>query len=94
MNGDAVKHDAKSGNGNACSKTFTEKLVLTGDAGAKIPATYILTVDKGKTPEQDDFFKHYERAKARKWTTTTLTADHNAQWSAPEELVKMLDAVK
>ncbi len=75
-------------------KTLTEKLVLAGDASRKIPTTYILTVDPGKTPEQDDFFSQYERAKARKWATDTLTADHNAQWSAPDALAAKLDAVR
>ena len=48
-------------------KTFTDKIALSGDAWRRIPTTYILTVDKGKRPEQDDFYPQAERAKARKW---------------------------
>jgi hypothetical protein len=31
-----------------------------------------------------------QRAKERGWPVQQLTADHNAQWSAPEALVEML----
>ena len=38
-------------------KTFNQPIVLTNQAVAqKIPTTFILTVDPGKTPEQDDFY--------------------------------------
>jgi pimeloyl-ACP methyl ester carboxylesterase len=75
-------------------KTFTDKIALTNDAARKLPGTYILTVDAGKKDEQDDFYAQAERARARKWTSQRLTADHNAQWSAPEGLVALLDAVR
>jgi len=45
----------------------------------KLPTTYILTVDKGKSPEQDDFYRFYQRAKARGWTTHRMEGDHNVQ---------------
>ena len=47
-------------------ETFNEPIILTNQVVAeKLPTTYILTVEKGKTPEQDDFYRFYQRAKAR-----------------------------
>lgn len=75
-------------------KTFTDKIVLKNEAARKIPATYILTVEKGKEPKDDDFFSQSQRAKERGWTMLQLTADHNPQWSAPEALVEMLAGIR
>jgi pimeloyl-ACP methyl ester carboxylesterase len=72
-------------------KTFTEPLVLKNKAGRQIPTTYILTVEKGHKAEDDDFAPQAARAKERGWTVWQLEADHNAQWSAPDALVEMLD---
>ncbi len=74
-------------------KTFTEPIVLKNKAGLKIPATYILTVEAGKEPQDDDFWSQAQRAKERGWPVLQLTADHNAQWSAPEALVEMLSRI-
>jgi pimeloyl-ACP methyl ester carboxylesterase len=71
-------------------KTFTDSLSLKNNAALKLPATYILTVDAGKEPKDDDFWSQAQRAKDRGWPVLQLTADHNAQWSAPEALVEML----
>jgi hypothetical protein len=51
-------------------------------------------VDAGKKAEDDDFWAQAQRAKERGWTTLQLTADHNAQWSAPEALVEMLSRIR
>ncbi len=75
-------------------KTFTDPIVLKNDAARKIPATYILTVEKGKEAKDDDFFPQSQRAKERGWTMLQLTSDHNPQWSAPEALVEMLAGVR
>ena len=75
-------------------KTFTEPLSLKNKTALKIPATYILTVDAGKEPKDDDFWPHAQRAKERGWPILQLTADHNAQWSAPEALVEMLTRIR
>jgi pimeloyl-ACP methyl ester carboxylesterase len=75
-------------------KTFTEPLSLKNKAALKLPATYILTVDAGKKPNDDDFWPQAQRAKERGWPILQLTADHNAQWSAPEALVEMLSNIK
>jgi pimeloyl-ACP methyl ester carboxylesterase len=71
-------------------KTFTDPIVLKNEAARKIPATYILTVDKGKEAKDDSFFAQSQRAKERGWSMLQLTADHNPQWSAPEALAEML----
>ena len=75
-------------------KTFTDPIVLKNDAARKLPATYILTVEKGKEAKDDDFFPQSQRAKERGWSMLQLTADHNPQWSAPEALVEMLAGIR
>jgi pimeloyl-ACP methyl ester carboxylesterase len=74
------------------AKTFSEPITLPNPAIAqKLPTTYILTVDKGKSPEQDDFYRFYERAKVRGWTVMVMEGDHNVQRSHPVELVRLLE---
>jgi pimeloyl-ACP methyl ester carboxylesterase len=74
------------------AKTFSQPISLTNQAvAAKLPTTYILTVDKGKTPEQDEFYSFYRRAQARGWTTIIMEGDHNVQRSHPVELVGLLE---
>jgi hypothetical protein len=63
---------------------------LKNKTAFSIPGTYILTVEAGKEASADDFWPHAQRAKNRGWPVLQLTADHNAQWSAPEALAKML----
>lgn len=72
-------------------KTFTEPIVLKNEAAKKLPATYILTMEKGA--KTDDFSPHADRAKARGWTVLQLEADHNPQWSALEPFVAMLGKI-
>jgi hypothetical protein len=74
-------------------KTFTEPIVLKNQAARKLPATYILTVEKGKEPKDDDFYSQSLRAKDRGWPVLQLTSDHNPQWSATEPLVEILDRI-
>lgn len=74
------------------AKTFSEPISLTNQAAAgKLPVTYILTVDKGRTPEQDDFYPFYQRAQTRGWTTLIMEGDHNVQRSHPKELVALVE---
>jgi len=75
-------------------KTFTDTITLKNEAAKKLPATYILTVEKGKEAKDDDFFRQSQRAKERGWTMLQLTSDHNPQWSAPEALVEMLAGLR
>lgn len=75
-------------------KTFTDQIALKNEAAKKLPATYILTVEKGKEAKNDDFFSQSQRAKERGWSMLVLTADHNPQWSAPEALADMLAGIR
>ncbi len=75
-------------------KTFSEPVSWKNENARKLPATYILTVDKGKEAREDDFFSQSERARERGWTVLQLTADHNPQWSAPGALVEMLIGIR
>jgi hypothetical protein len=75
------------------AKTFSQPISLTNQAAAaKLPATYILTVDKGETPEQDDFYPFYRRARARGWKVIVMEGDHNVQRSHRKELVGLLES--
>ena len=75
-------------------KTFTEPISLKNKVASKLPATYILTVEAGKEAKDDDFWPQAQRAKERGWPILQLTADHNAQWSAPEALVEMQAGIR
>ncbi len=71
-------------------KTFTDPIVLKAPAAAKVPATYLLTVEQGKKPEEDDFYPSAERAKARGWPVLILQANHVPQWYLPEATADLL----
>ena len=74
------------------AKTFSEPIALTNQVVAgKLPTTYILTVDKGKKPEEDDFYKFYLRAQARGWPVLIMEGDHNVQRSHPQQLAKLIE---
>jgi len=70
--------------------TWTDPIVLQNPERLKVPTSYILTVEKSKDPKLDEFASQAERAKRKGWPILHLEADHNAQWSAPGELVAML----
>jgi len=74
-------------------KTFTDPLVLKNPTAAKIPATYILTVEKGTKPEDDGFFASAERARTRGWPVLILEANHVPQWYVPEATADMLTGI-
>jgi len=74
-------------------KTFTEPIKLEHqDKARAIPTTYILTVDPGKTPEQDTFFPYYERAKARGWKVQIMEGTHVVHLTKPQETARLLEA--
>jgi len=74
-------------------KTFTEPIKLEHqDEARRVPTTYILTVDKGKTPDQDMFFRYYERAKARGWKTEIMEGPHVVHITQPVETAHLLEA--
>ena len=74
------------------AKTFTDPLTLKNPLRARIPTTYILTVDPGATT--DVFDPYAARATAKGWLVQRLTADHNAQRSARDELCALLERVR
>lgn len=74
-------------------KTFTDPIVLRNPAAAKVPATYILTVEKGKRPEDDDFFPSAERARLRGWPVIIMEADHVPNWRQPEATAELLRSI-
>jgi pimeloyl-ACP methyl ester carboxylesterase len=71
-------------------KTFTEPIVLKNSRAALVPAVYILTVEKGKKAEDDDFASQAERARQKKWPVILFESDHNPQWSATAKLAEIL----
>ena len=70
-------------------KTFSQPIAIKGRA-KDLPTAYILTVDEGKKPEEDDFARFAERAKQRGWPVEILISDHNPQWSKVAELCDLL----
>ena len=74
--------------------TWSDPIVLHNTDRLKIPSTYILTVEKNQSPEKDEFYFQSERARKLGWPVMHLTADHNAQWSAPAELVDILKLIE
>jgi Predicted hydrolases or acyltransferases (alpha/beta hydrolase superfamily) len=71
-------------------KTFTTPVSRKNPKTLSLPATYILTVDEGKKPEDDQFFTFSQRALERGWKLVHMTSDHNPQMSKPNELVELL----
>lgn len=71
-------------------KTFTDPVSLKNPAAAGVPATYILTVDPGKRPEEDTFFAPSERARTRGWPVIVMEADHVPNWRKPAETAEIL----
>jgi len=72
-------------------KTLTDTIVLKNQDRLRIPTSYILTVDPGKEAQKDSFFPFAERAAKLGWPVYQMQADHNPQWSAPKELVAILN---
>ena len=75
-------------------KTFTQQISLKNEKTRSIPAAYILTVDPGKKAEEDNFAASAARAKARGYEMHEMSADHNPQWSAIDDLVNLLVRLK
>ena len=73
------------------AKTFSQPISLKNPAAKSVPGVYILTVDPGKKPEEDAFFKFYQRAKDRGWATRIMEGDHVVSVSHLVELVKLLE---
>jgi pimeloyl-ACP methyl ester carboxylesterase len=73
-------------------KTFTEPIKLEHqNVARRIPTAYILTVDPGKKPEDDTFFRYYERAKTRGWKTQIMEGTHVVHINKTAETAKRLE---
>lgn len=73
-------------------KTFSQPIELNNqDKARSIPTLYILTVDAGKKPEEDMFFRYYERAKVRGWKTAVMEGDHVVHLTKTRELATRLE---
>lgn len=73
------------------AKTFSQPISLHNPPARSIPAVYILAVPPGKQPNQNPFYKFYQRAKDRGWTVWTMPGDHVVNVSHPVELTKLLE---
>ncbi|HEU4747450.1 MAG TPA: alpha/beta hydrolase [Gemmatimonadaceae bacterium] len=74
-------------------RTFTDPISLRNPAGRRIPATYILTVERGKAEADDGFAAFAQRAKSRGWMYRVLRSDHTPERSAVPELTGLLRRV-
>jgi len=74
------------------AKTFSQPVTLKNAGGGKIPSVYILTVDSGRKPEEDGFFKSYQRARERGWFTEIMEGGHVVNQTHPAELARLLEA--
>lgn len=74
------------------ARTFSQALALENPAARRIPAAYILTVDKGRKPEEDTFFKSYQRAQARGWFVEIMEGGHVVNQTHPAELAQLLES--
>lgn len=61
------------------------------DVAFRIPTMYILTVDKGGRAEEDMFYRAYQRAKGRGWSTRVMEGDHVVNVTRPAALVDLLE---
>jgi pimeloyl-ACP methyl ester carboxylesterase len=68
--------------------TFTEPIELNNPEAARLPAAFILTVERGK--EADDFDVFADRARDRGWEVIEMEGGHNPQWFQPEAFVRVL----
>jgi pimeloyl-ACP methyl ester carboxylesterase len=79
---------------NQPGATFTQPIHLRGTpATAGKPTTYVLYVPPKKRPADAKFYYFYQRAQSFGWPVTTLESDHNAQWTHPAELTRMIESI-
>jgi pimeloyl-ACP methyl ester carboxylesterase len=75
-------------------KAFSQPISLKNqDIAKNIPSTYVMFLSDGQTLSQGRFYLFYQRAQARGWNLRTLTSDHNAQVSHPQQLAALLENV-
>ena len=72
--------------------TFTQPIHLTASPQLSgTPTTYVLYVPPKRPIDYAKFYYFYQRARSFGWDVTTLTSDHNAQWSHPAELTTLIE---
>jgi pimeloyl-ACP methyl ester carboxylesterase len=71
-------------------RSFTDTLVVANPAARRLPASYILTVEKGADASNDGFGPFAARAVARGWPVHQMEGDHTPARSAPEALVRLM----
>jgi pimeloyl-ACP methyl ester carboxylesterase len=71
--------------------TLTQRLELHRPTGGGVPATYILTSEPSQQP--DGFQWAADRAAAMGWPVHVIQSDHNAQRSARDTLVALIERV-
>jgi len=73
-------------------KTLSQPIVLKNqDAVKKIPTSYTAFIAPGRTLEQAQFYRFYQRAQARGWDLYTLESDHNAHRTHPKEEFALIE---
>ncbi len=68
--------------------TFRDPVHLQNPLSAKIPGTYILTLEPGA--KTDRFSRSAVRARQRGWRYHELRTRHNVQWTMPNKLAILL----
>ncbi|MCF7762030.1 MAG: alpha/beta hydrolase [Cephaloticoccus sp.] len=72
-------------------KTLTDPIVLKNPSLQSIPSTFILTVEPGKDPQEDEFYAASIRAQQSGWKVITMAGDHNPHWRQPQATVEVLE---
>jgi pimeloyl-ACP methyl ester carboxylesterase len=74
-------------------KAFTDIISLNNSAAKSVPGAFILTVESGKEPSENDFYFHAQRAHNRGWNVVTMEGDHNPHWRQPSATVEVIKQV-
>ncbi len=75
-------------------RTFTQPIHLTRPPDRSgLPTTYVLYLPPSRRPADAKFAYFARRAQSFGWPVRTLVSDHNAQWSHPAELVRLIEAI-
>ncbi len=74
--------------------TFTQPIRLREPPPLRgKPTTYVLYVPPKRPIDYAKFYYFYQRARSFGWDVTTMTSDHNAQWSHPRELTRLIESL-
>lgn len=73
-------------------KTFLDPITLKGKPGNDLSVSYIIT--RAAPGETDSFDSMAARAQELGWQVHEMIADHNPQWSKPQELAELLAGIR